>query len=211
MIEWLNSIITMEFWTQMLDQIADLGMIAGIGLPMIEAFFPPLPLFVFVTINIFAFGFWLGYLYSWLGSCIGSILVFLLIKKFGRQRFEIRLQQNEKLRHIFYWIKQKGFTPIFFLLVFPFTPSIAVCGLAALAGIKNREYFCALVLGKLIMIFSLSFIGVNITAFLEQPLKSMLLILITVAVSFAGKYILQRWESKNRAAAQERYQQIKVS
>ena len=38
----------------------------GIGLPMIEALIPALPLIVFVLANAVAFGFWLGFLYSWL-------------------------------------------------------------------------------------------------------------------------------------------------
>lgn len=196
MIEWFKELMTLGYWTDMLNQISSMGMFAGVGLAMIEAFFPPLPLILFVTINVMAFGFWTGYLYSWLGSCIGSIIVFLVIKKFGQKRFQQKIAKNEKIYNIFNWIKDKGFTPIFFLLTFPFTPSIVVCGLAALAGIKNREYISALVLGKLIMIFSLSFIGFNIRAFVEQPLKSILLISITFAISLIGKKVIKLFEKK---------------
>lgn len=198
MLEWLHSILTLDYWTQMLDEIRALGMFAGVGLAMLEAFFPPLPLVVFVTINILAFGFWLGYFYSWLGSCIGSIIVFLLIKKYGQKRFQRRIAKNKKIYNIFHWIKEKGFIPIFFLLTFPFTPSIIVCGLAALAGTKNKEYISALILGKLVMIFSLSFIGVNVRAFVKKPLESIALILATLAISYIGKLVLQAFEKRRR-------------
>ena len=52
------------------------GPLLGIGLPMIEALIPALPLIVFVLANAVAFGFWLGFLYSWLGSVMGALLVF---------------------------------------------------------------------------------------------------------------------------------------
>ncbi len=38
------------------------GPLLGIGLPMIEALIPALPLIVFVLANAVAFGFWLGFL-----------------------------------------------------------------------------------------------------------------------------------------------------
>lgn len=88
MIEWINDLLSYEYWELMLNEIRSLGMFAGVGLAMLEAFFPPLPLVVFVTINITAFGFGLGYFYSWLGSSVGSIIVFLLIKKnMGKRDF----------------------------------------------------------------------------------------------------------------------------
>ncbi len=191
MIEWINDLLSYEYWELMLNEIRSLGMFAGVGLAMLEAFFPPLPLVVFVTINITAFGFGLGYFYSWLGSSVGSIIVFLLIKKYGQKRFQQRIAKNEKIYNIFHWIKEKGFIPIFFLLTFPFTPSIIVCGLAALAGTRNREYFSALILGKLVMIFSLSFIGFNVRNFVEKPLMSSILILSTFAISLIGKQVLK--------------------
>ncbi len=198
MIQWINDILSLDYWLYMLNEIRSLGMLAGVGLAMLEAFFPPLPLVVFVTINTLAFGLWLGFFYSWLGSSIGSIIVFLLIKKYGQQKFQQRIAKNEKIYNIFHWIKEKGFIPIFFLLTFPFTPSIIVCGLAALSGTRNKEYFSALILGKLIMIFSLCFIGINVKNFIQEPVMSGILIVSTFVISLIGKSILKIYEKKRR-------------
>ena len=52
------------------------GPLLGIGLPMIEALIPALPLIVFVLANAVAFGFWFGFLYlmdwvsNWCNACI---------------------------------------------------------------------------------------------------------------------------------------------
>ncbi len=64
------------------------GPLVGVLLPVIEAFIPVLPLIGFVIINVAAFGFVLGYLYSWMGNCIGSFLLFLFIRKVGGKKFE---------------------------------------------------------------------------------------------------------------------------
>lgn len=194
MVDWFMKFFEMEYWLGTINQISSLGIFAGVGLAMLESFFPPLPLFIFVTINVFAFGFWKGYLYSWIGTCIGSIIIFFLIKRFGQRRFENMISNSNRIYSIFYWIRLKGFIPIFFLLTFPFTPSIVVCGLAGLANIKNKEYITALLLGKMIMVLSLSFIGYNVKAFFDKPLTSLIFIFISLGVSVIGKKGLQMYE-----------------
>jgi uncharacterized membrane protein YdjX (TVP38/TMEM64 family) len=176
---------------------------------MIEAFFPPLPLSLFVAINVMAFGFWQGYLVSWIGTCVGSIIVFLFIKRIRTSRFQKLLYSNKKFENIFIWIKEKGFIPIFLLLTFPFTPSIVVCGLAGLAGVKTREYLSGLLLGKLIMVFSLSFIGYNIKSFLVKPVKSLILIFFTLLISYVAKKIIYWYEQKMIKKCRKKVVQIK--
>jgi len=187
-------ILSIEFWNELLSQFTKLGPIGGILLAMIEAFFPPLPLTLFVTINVVAFGFGPGYAYSFLGTTIGSISVFFIIKKLGRGRIHRRIEKSRRLKNMFIWIKSKGFMPIFILLTFPFTPSILVCGLAALADVKNRDYIWATILGKLVMVLSLSFIGFNVGAFFSKPLRSILLICGTLSISFIAKAVIGRYE-----------------
>ncbi len=186
-------------YTQLLnfvEQFAQYGPFAAILLTMIESLFPPLPLVVFVTVNVISFGLGWGYLYSFLGTFIGSYLMFLIISKYGRSRFEHMVHRSRRFDNLLHWIKEQGFVPIFVLLTFPFTPSIVVCGLAGLAGVKRDEYVTALFFGKLIMVFSLSYIGYNLAAFLHQPVKSVLLIAVTLSFSFIGKRLVAWYEKK---------------
>ena len=62
--EFLLKYISQENLNIIIDFIDKYGMIAGILLPVIESFFPVIPLVLFVTINILIFGFFRGYLYS---------------------------------------------------------------------------------------------------------------------------------------------------
>lgn len=202
--ELANIEMQYEHLLDLIQQFARFGPFAGITLTMIESLFPPLPLVVFVTINIIAYGFFWGYLYSFLGTFIGSYIMFIIISKYGRKRFEKMVHRSRRLDNLLHWINEKGFTPIFILLTFPFTPSIVVCGLAGLAGVKRDEYVLALFLGKLIMVFSLSFIGYNMTAFVNQPIKSVLLIVMTLSISFLGKYLIAWYEKRVEKHRQKR-------
>ena len=188
-------------WSEFMDQLiallshfTALGPIGGVLLSMIEAFFPPLPLALFVTINVYAFGFLFGYIYSLIGTVIGSICMFYLIRWFGRRYIQKRLEKSKRLGNMFHWIHERGFLPIFVLLTFPFTPSILVCGLAALADVDHIQYIFATIFGKMLMVLSLSFIGYNVSSFFQQPLKSVLFILGTLLVSYIGRFAIGRYE-----------------
>ena len=189
--EVFDAFIEGKAWIESFTGFAQLGPIAGILLTMIEAFIPILPLSLFVSINVLVYGFWQGYIYSWIGSVIGTISAFFLIKRFGTGFIQNMAEKNVRLRKTFVWIKEHGFLPIFILLSFPFTPSFLISGLSALAGVKNISFIYSIIFGKLIMILSLSYIGYNIKGFFNQPVKSIIMIVITIGYSFVGKFILQ--------------------
>jgi uncharacterized membrane protein YdjX (TVP38/TMEM64 family) len=152
----------MDDFSVFFSYLEQLGPIAGIALPIIEAFLPFLPLVGFVIINVSTFGFFLGYLYSWIGNCLGSLLLFLLIKKIGGGRLENKIK-NSKYRGTLDKIKKKNMTVLFFLYCFPFTPSFLISGTAALANMDTRLFLSIMLPSKLIMLLSLAFIGENIT------------------------------------------------
>ncbi len=183
-------------WTDLFQAFTEYGPLAGVLLVMIEAFIPILPLSVFVAMNVLAFGFWIGYLCSWVGNVAGSLIVFYLIKKYGMAKFNNKIQKSKRIKNTFLWIKKHGFLPIFVLLTFPFTPSFLICGLSALAGISYKTFFYSIVFGKLIMILSLSFIGYNLSEFLSHPIKSAVFIGITLSISLIARVLMKRHDKK---------------
>ena len=48
---------------------------------VIESILPVLPLCVFITINFYFFGKFVGFLLSWIFTCIGCYLSYVLVKK----------------------------------------------------------------------------------------------------------------------------------
>jgi len=166
--EWF----TLENIMELIDSYRSFGPLPGVLLPMIEAFIPFLPLFVFIMANVNAFGFWLGFLYSWAGTILGALLVFSIIRKYGKKRLLSFLRKHKKVQKPIIWIERHGFGPLFLMLCFPFTPSALVNIVAGLSRISTSQYVLAVIAGKLVMISTISFIGYDLKSMIAQPLRT---------------------------------------
>lgn len=187
--ETLKAWFTLEHIMSLIQEYRALGPIPGILLIIVEAFLPFLPLFVFVMANANAFGLWLGFLYSWLGACAGAIIVFLLIRKFGQKRLLSFLPKHPKVRKLMDWVERHGFGPLFLLICFPFTPSALVNIVAGLSKISLAQYMLAVCIGKMVMIFTISFIGYDLHSLITKPLRTVIVFIVIFILWFAGKRI----------------------
>lgn len=187
--EAIKAWFTLENIMVLIREYRSFDPIPGISLPMIEAFLPFLPLFIFVMANASAFGLWLGFLYSWLGSCAGAVLLFLIIRRFGQKRIFSFLSKHPKVRQLMDWVDQHGFGPLFLLLCFPFTPSVVVNVVAALSKINVYQYMLAVAIGKMVMIFTISFVGYDLRSLVTQPYRTAIVFLIIFILWYVGKRI----------------------
>lgn len=187
----------MEYTDLILKHVQQGGPLVGIFLPIIEAFFPILPLVGFVIINVSVFGLFWGYIYSWIGNCLGTFLLFLLIKKVGGKRLENKIKES-KYSGTLETIREKNFTVLFFLYCFPFTPSFLISGTSALSNMNTKKFLVALIPSKLIMMISLSIIGVNVRSFLGNPVKSIMLLIIIIMFNMVCKSIVNKYEKSHR-------------
>ena len=183
--EWF----TLEKIMQLIQEYRSFGPIPGIVLPMLEAFLPFLPLVIFIMANVNAFGLWLGFLFSWSGACIGALLVFWIIRKYGRRRALNFLTKHKQVNKLMHWVEQRGFGPLFILLCFPFTPSAIVNIVAGLSKISRKQYMLAVMGGKLVMIFIVSFIGYDIQSLLTQPFRTAIVGVVIFILWYVGKRI----------------------
>lgn len=189
-------ILAMATETTALQQIMDIfekygsfGPILAICLPLLESFLPFLPLFLFVFANAASFGFFAGFFYSWLGACIGAILVFTIVRKYGQTRFFHFLNRHPKMKALIDWMDERGFAPIFLVFCFPFTPSALINIVAGLSKAKRFQFILALVLGKMVMIGSISYIGHDIRSFFIHPMKTFVVLGVIVLMWLVGKLI----------------------
>lgn len=183
--EWF----TLEKIMDLIDSYRSFGPLPGVLLPMIEAFIPFLPLFVFIMANVNAFGFWLGFLYSWAGTIIGALLVFSIIRRYGKKRLLRFLSNHKKVQKPMIWIEKHGFGPLFLLLCFPFTPSALVNIVAGLSRISTSQYVLAVIAGKLVMISTISFIGYDLKSMITQPLRTIPVVIAIFILWVIGKRI----------------------
>ena len=67
-----------------IDALGVYGPLLGCVFIILESIIPPLPLFVFITLNFVAYGKLVGFIISWICTCIGCFLSYFLVKKFLR-------------------------------------------------------------------------------------------------------------------------------
>ncbi len=175
-------------------QYRTLGPIIGLLLPFLEAFLPFLPLVVFVVANASAFGLWLGFLLSWLGSAAGSYVVFLLVRHFGKHPRLRFITGSKKVQKLIKWVDMNGISPLFVLLCFPFTPSVIVNIVAGLSHIHKKFYLVVLLAGKFVMILGMSVLGYDLKSLLTSPVKLIIAAVAIVVLWFIEKRLNARVE-----------------
>ncbi|MCU9612482.1 TVP38/TMEM64 family protein [Caldibacillus lycopersici] len=190
--EWF----TLENLMELVQNYRSFGPIPGILLPLLESFLPFLPLFIFVMANASAFGLGFGFLYSWTGSSLGALLVFALVRKYGQKRILSFIKNHRQVKKFVHWVDKKGFGLLFLLLCFPFTPSSIVNIVAGLSKINIYQYGLAVVSGKMVMIFIISYIGHDIPSLIQQPKRTAIVLLLIVVLWFVGKRIEIRLNKK---------------
>lgn len=196
--EWFRELQQMDEaqLKQTIESYAAYGPLPGILLPFLEAFLAFLPLVVFIAVNANVYGLWLGILYSWIGVVAGSCCVFWIARLIGR-RPGIWLQRRfPATRRFFRWIERRGFTPIFLLACFPFAPSFLVNLASGLSTVRFGTFALAILMGKAVMIFSVSFLSFDITELANQPWRIVTAVVVIAAMWFGGKKLEARYLSR---------------
>lgn len=156
-----------------------LGPLIGVLLPFLEALLPFLPLVVIVVANVSSYGLIFGFFLSWIGTVLGSYVVFLIVRRFGRHPKLKRLIEKENVQKLIKFVDMRGLSPLFILLCFPFTPSVLVNIVAGLSNIKKKYYLFVLLAGKFVMILSISVLGYDLASYFTNPIK---LVFVAVAI-----------------------------
>ncbi|MFC7685664.1 TVP38/TMEM64 family protein [Ureibacillus sp. GCM10028918] len=210
----MNDFFTVENIENLAAHYRTLGPLIGILLPFIEAFLPFLPLVVIVVANASSYGLWIGFLLSWIGTVLGSYVVFLLVRRFGRHpRLQVFIGK-EKVQKLIKWVDMRGLSPLFILLCFPFTPSVLVNIVAGLSNIKKKYYLIAIMAGKFVMIASMSVLGYDLKALLTDPIKLIFagvgIFLLWVVGKAIEKHLNKKVEKDLRAEADKKKMKMSV-
>lgn len=175
------------------DIISNGGIFLGFFLVFIESFFPILPLCVFVSLNVNAFGFFLGILISWIGTVLGSFICYLIcyklqafiLKVFGKNRIFSKVKRGIDS---FSKIKLVHLTLI---ITLPFTPSFLVNVLAGFSMIRVDKYVLSLIIGKMFSIMFWGYIGIQLISSVDN-IYSIIYIIVTLVFA----YIISKIVSK---------------
>ncbi len=177
-IKWLFN-LAQDYWL--------LTMVVGLFSTFLESLLPVLPLVAIVTINAAVFGMGMGLIISWIGSGLGTVVVFLIVRKFSDSKF-INKYRNEKTNKIVERLKEKGFKLLFIAYACPFIPTSLITIASALCRFDLKTFLVGMVSGKFIMFIVISYIGSDIKGFITSPVKIILLsIVVFIAWAIGNK------------------------
>ena len=169
------------------------GMLFGFFLVFLECFIPALPLSVFVALNVNAFGIFIGVLISWVATCTGSFLCYLLfsfleeklVKKLLNKKFVMKIKKGiDKFQTI-------TFSQLVLIITLPFTPSCLINILSGLARVSREKFISALLIGKVFTVIFWGYIG---KSFIESlvDLESIIYIVVALIIAYIISKIVSR-------------------
>lgn len=116
---------------------------------IIQVILPILPGAIGCIAGIVIFGPWLGLLYNYIGICIGSILAFLLSKRYGRPLVKGMIGEKSYQKYIGWINRGKKFDSMFAMAIFfPVAPDDLLCYIAGLSEMKLMRFITIILLGK---------------------------------------------------------------
>ncbi|WP_372631399.1 TVP38/TMEM64 family protein [Cohnella sp.] len=185
--------LTEENLTRVLEQYREFGPLPGIALTFMKSFVPPLPTLLIVGVNAAVYGLWLGFLYSWIGIVGGCIFTFLVVRKAAGHPYFVRFARKPKVEKSLVWIRRNAFSYVFLLSIFPVGPFVVINIAAAIAQMRLRSFFIAILFGKAIMVMSVSIIGHDFMRFVERPIELIYVVLFLGLSLWISKKIERRF------------------
>lgn len=161
---------------------------------VIESIIPILPLCVFITINFCFFGKLIGFIISWICTCIGCFLSYILVKK-GFKTIAFNSAQNSGLlQKVIKVIKNLDVTKLILIIAIPFSPAFLINIAAGLANIDRKKFIFSILIGKIFMVYFWGFIGLSFIESLKKPIiifKIIILLLFAYIFSIIAKKLLK--------------------
>ncbi len=161
---------------------------------VIESIIPILPLCVFITINFCFFGKLIGFIISWICTCIGCFLSYILVKK-GFKTIAFNTAQNSGLlQKVIKVIKNLDVTKLILIIAIPFSPAFLINIAAGLANIDRKKFIFSILIGKIFMVYFWGFIGLSFIESLKKPIiifKIIILLLFAYIFSIIAKKLLK--------------------
>ena len=161
---------------------------------MLESFLPILPLCVFIALNINAFGLLIGVIISWIATCVGCFISYLLFYYLSNDVIYKRLSKKNKSKvdKALKSFKQLSFPGLVVLITVPFTPAFLINILAGLTAISRKKYLAALLIGKIFMVIFWGYIGKSFIESITDISTIIFIVAMIVIAYIISKIVVKR-------------------
>ena len=149
---------------KLVEYIAGYGAVGPIIfmlLQIVQVIFPVIPGGASCLVGVLAFGPIWGFIYNYVGLCLGSMAVFYLSRRYGLRLIR-KLFSKETVDKYLGYIRTNKFNWIFMVgIFFPGAPDDLLCYIAGVSKMKWHQFIWVILLGKpLTLVFYSLFIDV---------------------------------------------------
>jgi len=125
------------------------GPILFVLIQILQVIIPIIPGGISLAAGVLLFGPVEGFIYNYIGICIGSIIIFLLSRQYGKP-LVLRMVSEKTYDKYSGWLEnQSRFDKLFALAIFlPVAPDDALCLMAGLTNISLKKYIWIILLAK---------------------------------------------------------------
>lgn len=112
-----------------------------IGLQIVQVVIPIIPGSLGCAVGVLVFGPWYGFLYNYIGICIGSVLNFLLARRYGKPFVQSIIRTKTYDKYVGWLDQGDRFNKLFAIAIFlPAAPDDYLCMLAGLTKMSLRRF-----------------------------------------------------------------------
>ncbi|EME3519024.1 TVP38/TMEM64 family protein [Enterococcus faecium] len=131
-----------------------LGPIIFVFIQILQVVIPIIPGGISTAAGVLIFGPYAGFIYNYIGICIGSIIIFLLGRRYGKPFILSMISDKTYNKYIGWLDKQNRFEKLFALAIFlPVAPDDALCLMAGLTNMSVKRYTLIILIAKPLSIF----------------------------------------------------------
>lgn len=180
-----------NFIMDTIDAMGVYGPLLGSLFIVLESIIPPLPLFVFITINFIAFGKILGFIISWICTIIGCLISYFLVKKFLRNFVVRKIKNIDLLTRCMNYIENLSLTKVTVILSIPFTPAFMMNIAAGLVGMNFKKFFIAILISKVFLVYFWGIVGTGLVESFQNP-SSLITVVVIILLAYLVSLVIKK-------------------
>lgn len=174
-----------------IDALGVYGSLLGCVFIILESIIPPLPLFVFITLNFVAYGKLVGFIISWICTCIGCLLSYFLVKKFLRNWVLKKIKNVDLLTKWMSYIENLSLSKVTVILAIPFTPAFMVNIAAGICNMDFKKFSIAILISKIFLVYFWGVVGTGLLESLHNP-RSIITVIMMMVVAYLVSLIIKK-------------------
>ena len=180
-----------NFIMNTIDAMGVYGPLLGSLFIVLESIIPPLPLFVFITINFLAFGYVMGFIISCVCTIIGCVISYFLVKKLLRNFVVKKIKNVDLLNRCMHYIENMSLTKITVILAIPFTPAFMMNIAAGLVNMNFKKFFIAILISKIFLVYFWGFVGTSLVESFQNP-SSLITVVVMMLLAYGMSLIIKK-------------------